>query len=212
MKAKTSQQVREMKSQSSGATKWLFLAVVLLSLPLCLQPFIAWTAASIPWLTVELTLANESDESIFITPVRQFGQPPTVTIPQRYSAGQIRALRQTDIRLAPGDSIRLYYNAEFALPTGLAIRDEAGSYRYLALDRGAWGTLANEPEIIYTVDTLSTLPSLDGDVLTAVNSANRFSFDARFWAGMLLATAAGGVPFALFLLWFRRYRRPRSPA
>ena len=192
-------------------TKLLLLAGALLTLPLCLLPFIAWTAASIPWLTVDLTVANHAGETIFITPVRQIGQPPTASVPQRYWAGQIRALRQADIRLAPGASIPLFYNAESALPTGLAIRDEAGAYRHLALDRGARSTLANEPEIVYTVNALTVLPTLDGDVLTAVSSANRFSFDARFWGAMLLANGAGAIPIGLLLLWFRQYRRPRPP-
>lgn len=122
--------------------------------------------------------------------------------------GQLRAFRQVDIRLPAGESIRISYDAESAPPGAIAVRNEAGDYRQLALDKGV-RTLISGPEIVYTIGSFDTLPPIDQQVLRTVQQATPFNFDLRYWGSMLIGTLAGGIPVGLFWAWFRLARDQR---
>jgi len=188
----------------SAATSLLF-GVAILSLPLCLVPIILWGGAVVPWMVADFTVANNSGETVYITPVTI----SPVAVLQRYSMGQLRAFRQADIRLPAGQSIRISYDAESGHPGAIAVRNEAGEYRQLAIDKGA-RTLLSGPEMVYILGSFDTLPPIDQWVLHTVQPATPFNFDLKYWGSMLIGTLAGGIPVALFRVWFRLVRRRRE--
>lgn len=184
-----------------NATVLLLFAVAVLSLPLCLVPIILWGGAAVPWMVADFTVVNHSGETVYITPVTIL---PTVL--QRYSIGQLRAFRQADIRLTAGASIRISYDAESDSPVAIAVRNEAGDYRQLTLNKGV-RTLIGGPEMVYTIGPFDTLPPIDQGVLRTVQQATPFNFDLRYWGEMFIGTLAGGIPVGLFWAWFRLARR-----
>jgi len=188
----------------SAATLLLFF-VAILSLPLCLVPIILWGGAAVPWMVADFTVVNNSGEIVYITPVRTL----PIAVLQRYSMGQLRALRQADIRLTAGESIRISYDAESDRPGPIAVRNEAGDYRQLALDKGV-RTYLYEPEIVYTIGSFDTLPPIDQEVLRTVQQTTPFNFDLRYWGSMVIGTLAGGIPIGLFKVWFHLARRRRE--
>jgi len=201
---KSSERGQKLMRAKSAATL-LLLGVAILSLPLCLVPIILWGGAAVPWMVADFTVANHSGETVYITPVTV----SPVAVLQQYSIGQLRALRQADIRLPAGKSIRIAYDAESGRPGAIAVRNEAGEYRQLALNRGV-RTYLSEPEIIYTLGSFDTLLPIDQWVLHAVQQATPFNFDFKYWDSMLIGTIAGGIPVGLFGVWFRRVRRQRE--
>jgi hypothetical protein len=149
-------------------------------------------------------VVNNSGETVYITPVKIL----PVAVLQRYSMGQLRAFRQADIRLAAGESIRISYDAESNQPFAIAVRNEAGDYRQLALDKGV-RTLISGPEMVYSVGSFDTLMDIDQEVLSTVQQATPFNFDLRYWGSMLIGTLVGGIPVGLFGAWFRLARGRR---
>jgi len=153
-------------------------------------------------MVADFTVVNHSGETVYITPVTI----SPVAVLQRYSMGQLRAFRQADIRLTAGASIRISYDAESGPPVAIAVRNEAGDYRQLALDKGV-RTLISGPEMVYTIGSFDALPPIDQGVLRTVQQTTPFNFDLRYWGKMLIGTVAGGIPIALFWAWFRLTRR-----
>ena len=98
--------------RAKNAVTLLLLGIAILSLPLCLVPIILWGGAVVPWMVADFTVANNSGETVYITPVTI----SPVAVLQRYSVGQLRAFRQADIRLPAGESIRISYDAETGRP------------------------------------------------------------------------------------------------
>ena len=191
--------------RAKNAATLLLLGIAILSLPLCLVPIILWGGAAVPWMVADFTVVNNSGETVYITPVRTL----PVAVLQRYSMGQLRAFRQADIRLSAGESIRISYDAESGRPGAIAVRNEAGEYRQLVLDKGV-RTLTSGPEIVYTLDSFDTLPPIDQQVLHTVQQATHFDFDLKYWGTMLFGTIVGGIPVGLFWVWSRRVRRRRE--
>jgi len=191
--------------RAKSVATWLLFGVTILSLPLCLVPIILWGGAAVPWMVADFTVANHSGETVYITPVTI----SPVAVLQRYSVGQLRAFRQVDIRLPAGESIRISYDAESGRPGAIAVRNEVGDYRQLALDKGV-RTLISGPEIIYTLGSFDTLPPIDQWVLHTARRATPFNLDLRYWGSMLIGTLAGGIPIGLFGVWSRLVRRQRE--
>jgi len=155
-------------------------------------------------MVADFTVANHSGETVYITPITI----SPVAVLQRYSIGQLRAFRQADIRLPAGESIRISYDAESSRPGAIAVRNEAGEYRQLAIDRGV-RTLISGSEVVYTLGSFDTLLPIDEWVLQTARQATPFNFDLKYWGSMLIGTLAGGIPVGLFWVWFRRVRRQR---
>jgi hypothetical protein len=156
-------------------------------------------------MVADFTVANHSGETLYITPVTIL---PTVL--QRYSMGQLKALRQANLRLPAGASIRISYDAESRYPpVVVAIRNDAGEYRQLALNKGV-RTLISGPELVYTVGPFDTLPPIDQDVLHAVQQTGPFNFDLKYWGSMAIGTLVGSIPIGLFWTWSRLSRRRRD--
>jgi len=190
--------------RAKSAATLLLLGIAILSLPLCLVPIILWGGAAVPWMVADFTVANHSGETVYITPITI----SPVAVLQRYSIGQLRAFRQADIRLPAGESIRISYDAESSRPGAIAVRNEAGEYRQLAIDRGV-RTLISGSEVVYTLGSFDTLLPIDEWVLQTARQATPFNFDLKYWGSMLIGTLAGGIPVGLFWVWFRRVRRQR---
>lgn len=184
---------------------WLLFVAHILSLPLCLVPIFLWAGLAIPFMVAEFTVANQSGETLYLTPVNFTETSHRLYVPERLLVGQIRAFRQADIRLAAGESIRILYDAE-TRPYVIAVRDEAGAYRQVAIDKGARTVPLDTPEIIYTIGPFATLAPIDEEALLVAQQAPPFNFG--FWGFMLTITVlCGGVPVGLFWAWFRRVRR-----
>ncbi len=188
-----------------GIATLLLFMVAVLSLPLCLIPIILWGGAAVPWMVADFTVVNNSGETVYITPIKI--SPPSVL--QRYSIGQLRAFRQADILLGDGESIRISYDAESEPPSIIAIRNEAGEYRQLALDKGV-RKLFSGPGMVYTIGLFDALPPIDLVVLGTVQQATPLHFDLKYWGPMLIGTLAGGIPLGLFGVWFRLARDQRE--
>jgi hypothetical protein len=188
----------------SVKTRLLFVAHIL-SFPLCLVPIFLWAGLAIPFMVAEFTLVNQSGETLYITPVNFTETSQRLYVPERLLVGQIRAFRQADIRLAAGESIQILYDAE-TRPYVVAVRNEAGDYRQVAIDRGARTLLLDQPEIMYTIGPFATLAPIDEKALLVAQQAPPFNFG--FWGFMLTITVLfGGVPVGLLWAWFRRVRQ-----
>jgi hypothetical protein len=191
--------------RAKNAATLLLLGAAILSTPLCLVPITLWGGAAVPWMVADFTVANHSGETVYITPVTIL---PSVL--QRYSMGQLRALRQADLRLPAGASIRISYDAESNYPpVAVAVRNDAGDYCQFALNKGV-RTWISGPEMVYTVGSFDTLPPIDQDVLRTVQQATPFDFDLEYWGLMAIGTLVGGIPVSLFWVWSRLVRRQRE--
>jgi hypothetical protein len=120
-------------------------------------------------------------------------------------------VRQADIRLPAGQSIRISYDAESGRPGAIAVRNEAGDYRQVALDRGVRAYLS-APEVVYTLGSFDTLPPIEQWVLHTAQQASPFNLDFKYWGSMLIGTLAGGIPVSLFWVWSRLVKRRRAEA
>jgi hypothetical protein len=158
-------------------------------------------------MVAEFTLVNKSGETLYLTPVNFTESAQNLYVPERLLVGQIRAFRQADIRLAAGESIQILYDAE-TRPYVIAVRNEAGDYRQVAIDKGARTVPLDTPEIIYTIGPFATLALIDEEALLTVQQAPSFNFG--FWGFMLaITTLFCGIPIGLLWLWFRRVRSRR---
>lgn len=190
------------------AVSRLRFVTIILSLPLCLVPIFLWAGLAIPFLVAEFILVNQSGETLYLTPVNFTETAQRLYVPERLLVGQIRAFRQADIRLAAGESIRILYDAE-TRPYVIAVRNEAGAYRQVAIDKGARTVPSDTPEIIYTIGPFATLAPIDEEALLVVQQASPFNFG--FWGFMLAITVLfSGVPVGLLWVWLRQVRSRRE--
>jgi len=151
---------------------------------------------------VEFRVINESDETVYITPV---GTMRTLQ-KQRYVLSRASprlpgtpALRQGDIRLDPGESVRIIYDDEDIAASEIAVRNARGEYRQLVIsDRQKRLTLDEEtPE--YTIRSFDRLAKIAPEVLAVAKEAGRSN--RRVWIWMALWIVPGFIPIALFLVW-----------
>ena len=190
------------------ATLLLFMAAIL-SLPLCLAPIVVWGGAFVPWMVVDFQVLNRSGEAVYITPLHVSPVSQTAIVPRRYALGQLPALRQADIRLAAGRSMRLSYDGEGRYPNRIAVRNKAGAYRQLVLDRGVRTFMSPAQEVVYTIGPFDTLADMDEEVSLAVQEAVPLSLDRKFWSWTLIGTFVGVIPIGLLGAWFRLARSQR---
>ena len=118
------------------ATLALFL-VACLSLPLCFCPALPLINNVNPihlFFLVEFRVINESGETVYITPigaVRTVQMPRHVLLRVSPRLPGTPALRQGDIRLDPGESLRIIYDADDVAASEIAVRNARGEYRQL---------------------------------------------------------------------------------
>jgi hypothetical protein len=183
----------------------LIFLVALLSLPLCCCPTVPLINNLNPIhyaFLVEFQVVNESDETTYITPigaVRTVEEPRHVLLRASPRLPGTPALRQGDIRLDPGESLRIIYAGEDVAASEIAVRNAQGEYRQLVIrDRQKRLTFDEEtPE--YTIGSFKKLAKIDPEVLAVAKEAGRSNRMIRFW--MALWIVAGFIPLALFLTW-----------
>ncbi len=195
----------------------LIFLVALLSLPLCCCPIglLINNVNPIHYaFLVEFQVINESDETLYITPigaVRTVQRPRHVLLRASPRLPGTPALRQGDIRLDPGESLRIIYDADDVAASEIAVRNAQGEYRQLVIhDRQKRLTLDEEtPE--YAISSFDGLSRIAPEVLAVVQEAGRAN--RRVWFWMALWTVTGFIPIALFLIWsglaLRARREPR---
>ena len=188
------------------ATLALFL-VACLSLPLCCCPTLPLINNVNPihlFFLVEFRVNNESDETVYITPV---GTMRTLQ-KQRYVLSRASprlpgtpALRQGDIRLAPGESVRIVYDDEDIAASEIAVRNAQGEYRQLVISGRQKRLTSDEgmPENVYTIRSFDRLSKIAPEVLAVAKEAGRSN--RGVWVWMALLVVPGLIPIALFLVW-----------
>ena len=186
------------------ATLALFL-VACLSLPLCCCPtgLLINNVNPIHYaFLVEFQVVNESGETIHITPIgalRTVQRPRHVLLRASPRLPGTPALRQGDIRLDPGESLRIIYDADDVAASEIAVRNAQGEYRQLVIrDRQKLLTL-DEETLEYTIGSFKRLAKIAPEVLAVAKEAGRSN--RRVWIWMALWIMAGFIPIALFLIW-----------
>jgi hypothetical protein len=154
----------------------LFFLVACLSLPLCCCPTLPLINNVNPihlFFLVEFRVINESYVLSRASP-RLPGTP---------------ALRQGDIRLAPGESVRIIYDDEDIAASEIAVRTAQGEYRQLVVSGRQKRLTSDEgmPENVYTIGSFDRLSKI---------RSNR-----GVWVWMALLVVPGFIPIALFLVW-----------
>ena len=185
----------------------LLFLVAVLSLPLCCCP----TALLINNVNpihyaflVEFQVVNESGETIHITPigaVRTVQKPRHVLLRASPRLPGTPALRQGDIRLDPGESVRIIYDDEDIAASEIAVRNDQWEYRQLVI-RGRQKRLTPDegmPENVYTLRSFDRLSKISPEVLVIAKEAGRSN--RRVWIWMALLVVPGLIPIALFLVW-----------
>jgi hypothetical protein len=187
------------------ATLALFL-VACLSLPLCCCPTLPLINNVNPihlFFLVEFRVISESDETIYITPV---GTMRTLQ-KQRYVLSRASprlpgtpALRQGDIRLDPGESVRIIYDDEDIAASEIAVRNAQGEYRQLVISGRQKRLTSDEgmPENVYTIGSFDRLSKISPEVLVVAKEAGRSN--RRVWVWMALWIVPGFIPIGLFLV------------
>ena len=110
----------------------LIFLVALLSLPLCCCPtgLLINNVNPIHYgFLAEFQVVNESGEPIYITPIgalRTVQRPRHVLLRASPRLPGTPALRQGDIRLDPGESLRIIYDADDVAASEIAVRNARG--------------------------------------------------------------------------------------
>ncbi len=182
---------------------WVLLLTFILSLPLCCLPLLYFPAT--PLFAAQFQVTNAGSEPVYITPVGQSGDQSYVLLRTFNRFPYIPLFKKGDLRLAPGETLRLTSEADEDLTfTGIAVRDAAGNYRQVSIDRPSLDVAAGQ-DAQFTIGPLETLaPITPGLLLTAVNSQN------RNWFGFSVVVA-GLLPPILLAGWIWAFvRRPRD--
>jgi hypothetical protein len=183
----------------------LLFLVAVLSLPLCCCPIglLINNVNPIHYaFLAEFQVVNESGETVYITPigaVRTVQRPRHVLLRASPKLPGTPALRQGDIRLDPGESLRIIYDMDDVVASEIAVRNAQGEYRQLIIsDRQKRLTLDEEaPE--YTIGSFKRLAKIAPEVLAVAKEAGRSN--RRIWFWMALWIVTGFIPIALFLVW-----------
>jgi hypothetical protein len=183
----------------------LLFLVACLSLPLCCCPtgLLINNINPIHYgFLAEFQVVNESGETVYITPigaVRTVERPRHVLVRASPRLPGTPALRQGDIRLDSGESVRIIYDMDDVAASEIAVRNAQGEYRQLVVsDRQKLLTLdEGMPE--YTITSFDRLAKIAPEVLAVAKEAGRSN--RRIWFWMALWIVAGFIPIALFLVW-----------
>jgi hypothetical protein len=190
----------------------LFL-VALLSLPLCCCPTLPLINNVNPihlFFLVEFRVVNESGETIYITPVgtmRTLQRQRLVLSRASPRLPGTPALRQGDIRLDPGESLRIIYDADDVAASEIAVRNARGEYRQLVISERQKRLSLDEETPEYTIRSFSGLSKIAPEVLAVAKEAGRSN--RWVWVWMALWIVPGFIPVGLFLVWSASASRVR---
>jgi hypothetical protein len=179
--------------------------VAVLSLPLCCCPIglLINNVNPIHYaFLVEFQVVNESGETVYITPigaVRTVERPRHVLLRASPRLPGTPALRQGDIRLDPGESLRIIYDAADVVSSEIAVRNAQGEYRQLVISGRQKRLTLDEETPEYTIRSFDRLTKIAPEVLAVAKEAGRSN--RRIWFWMVLWIVAGFIPIALFLVW-----------
>jgi hypothetical protein len=183
----------------------LLFLVAVLSLPLCCCPtgLLINNVNPIYYaFLVEFQVVNESDETIHITPigaVRTVQRPRHVLFRASPRLPGTPALRQGDIRLDPGESLRIIYDADDVAASEIAVRNAQGEYRQLLIRDRQKRLTSDEETPEYTITSFDRLSKMAPEVLAVAKEAGRSN--RRVWFWMALWIVPGFIPIGLFLIW-----------
>jgi hypothetical protein len=179
-------------------TMLIFLGLAFLSLPLCCLPVVAFVP-SYPLFWGRFTVINESDETLYITPIGERSGQRRVLLEHFSKFPYAPILKQADVRLDPQESVQLFYRWFDEPPwilTEIAVRNMRGEYRRMIIDKPTPG-LWTSPEQTYPIESFGGLYTASPEVVEIAEKAGRFNF-AAWWM-----IVAGLIPIGLFLAWLR---------
>jgi hypothetical protein len=191
----------------------LLFLVALLSLSLCCCPIGLLINNVNPvhyGFLAEFQVVNESGETVYITPigaVRTVERPRHVLVRASPRLPGTPALRQGDIRLDPGESLRIIYDRDDVAASEIAVRNAQGEYRQLVISDRQKSLILDEETPEYTIGSFKRLAKIAPEVLAVAKQAD--SANRRIWFWMALWIIAGFIPIALFLVWFGLALRAR---
>jgi hypothetical protein len=150
------------------------------------------------------TVLNESDETLYITPIGERSGQRRVLLEHFSKFPYAPILKQADVRLEPGESVQIHCRG-FDEPswtfTAIAVRNERREYRQLIIDESTLSLMWASPEQTYRIESFSELARATPEVVEMAKKAGRFNVAA--W-GMM---AAGFIPIGLFLVWLSLVRK-----
>jgi hypothetical protein len=186
---------------------WIAWGLALLSLPLCCLAALAVVPS--PLFLGELRIVNGSAEALRVTPIGEaYGQKhPLARSYSRFP--YLSVLRQGDIRLAPGQSVRVWCEVDEDLTfSEIAVRNAAGEYRQWAIRVPSSALMpasnaAGEQGRTFVIESFADLTPI---LPAALQVAKRARFPAWTSWGAILA---GIIPVALLALglWLARGAR-----
>ena len=182
---------------------WVLLATFLFSLPLCCLPLLYIPVNS--QFSAQFQVTNSGPETIYITPVGSSGDQSYVLLRTFGRFPYIPLFKKGDLRLDPGETIRITSEAdENLMVTGITVRNAGGDYRQLTIDRPST-TLTADPMAQFTIGPMDTLETISlGLLLLAVEG------EKRNWLGASVIVA-GVLPTALLVVWIGAFvRRPKK--
>jgi hypothetical protein len=180
-------------------------AIACLTLPLCCFP-VCVIFPSYPMFWGRFTVVNESDETLYITPIGERSGQQRVLVEQLSRFPYASILKRADVRLDPGESVQIYGRA-FDEPSwmlaSIAVRNEGREYRQLMIDEPIL-SLTLHSEQTYRIESFSALARATPEVVDIAKKAGRLNIAA--W-GMI---AAGFVPIGLLWIWLNLARELRE--
>jgi hypothetical protein len=186
-------------------TMVVVFVIACLTLPLCCFPVCA-IFPSYPMFWGRFTVANESDETLYVTPigVRTGQQRVLLELSSRFPYAPL--FKRADVRLGPGESVQIYGRSFDEPPWALAsivVRNKGREYRQLIIDEPT-SILRLDSGPTYVVESFSALARATPDAAGVAKKAGRLHLAA--W-GMI---AAGFVPVGLFWVLLRLSRELRE--
>ena len=141
--------------------------------------FFGFVNTPIDFFAAEVTVVNQSNATLFITPI-------TTTYTEPEVIAQIKRWHHKDIPLQAGDVLTLSYDTADHSLDGIVICDENDSC----------GLLENTGQSQFAISNLNTLPPVDETWTAAIDAAPAYNFQVLIMTGFAL------TPFALFTLWW----------
>ena len=193
---------------NTRTTTVILVLAAFLSTPLCCAPAVPFVPY--PIFAGRYDVANESDETLYISPVAEIGRTPHFLVKSYSRFPYLPLFKRADIRLDPGESVRI--NA-MVVPDlkfiRIAVRDRSGDYRQLKVDRPAAAHSLLMPETGYVIESFDGLYSIPAEDLGFASRGRHFNFRAG------AAIVLGIIPLVLFflalrLVWIRWKERRRA--
>jgi len=182
----------------------VFFILTLLSLPLCCLAAMAF--APNPLFMGEFNVANESNETLYVTPIGESYGQRHVLVKSFSKFPYVPILKRSDIRLEPGESVHIVCETDEDLVfSEIAVRNTRGEFRQLVVQQPTieLSTYSSSPST-YVVESFAELEAIPPQALEVAEKAR--GVNAQAWAMMLL----GLIPFGMFAAWLRVARDLRQ--